>query len=142
MVSPLARVTGGQLFRWTFEACLADAGGGSSSRDSVVSGVADAACAWLEDIALEKPGTMAMTSVPSIANRLACIQWRRVQRPLKPAGNAAARPMLFRAAARRCRIRIRFPRTGTWGELGWVSKSDPRPARRARQRGTIEPRKK
>src|SRR3546814_13649056 len=84
MVSPLARVTGGQLFRSTCAACLADAGSGGSSRDSVVSGVADAACAWLEDIALEKPGTMAMTSVPSIANRLACIQWRRVQRPLKP----------------------------------------------------------
>src|SRR3546814_3001754 len=94
-----------QLFRSTCAACLADAGSGGSSRDSVVSGVAAEACAALEDMALEKPGTMAMTSVPSIANRLACIQWRRVQRPLKPAGSAAARPLPFRAAARRVRSR-------------------------------------
>src|SRR3546814_14138531 len=83
--------------------CLADAGSGGSSRDSVVSGVAAEACAALEDMALEKPGTMATTSVPSIANRLACIQWRRVQRPLKPAGSAAARPFPFREAARSVR---------------------------------------
>src|SRR3546814_7851502 len=68
-VSPLATFTSCQLFRSTCAACLADAGSGGSSRDSVVSGVAAEACAALEDMALEKPGTMAMTSVPSIANR-------------------------------------------------------------------------
>ena len=32
-------------------------------------------------IALEKPGTMVAISTPMVVNRLAWIQWRRVQRP-------------------------------------------------------------
>src|SRR5690606_867470 len=34
----------------------------------------------------EKPGMMVATSAPRVANRLACSQWRRVQRVLKAAG--------------------------------------------------------
>ena len=46
----------------------------------------------------EKPGTMAATSAARVANRLAWAHWRRVQRPLKPAGRRRA----ARCAVERC----------------------------------------
>src|SRR5690606_14986264 len=106
-----------------------EAGSGGSSSEVVMYGATAEAWAALVDIALEKPGTMAMTRVPSMANRLAWAQWRRVQRPLKPAGSAADSPCAFRAAARRFRIRIRCPRPGSWGRVGSVMKKAV-PARR------------
>ena len=47
-----------------------------------------------------KPGTMAATSTARVANRLACAHWRRVQRPLKPAGRRAS-TWRWSAASRR-----------------------------------------
>ena len=55
--------------------------------DMVVRWIPGASC-----IAVENPGTSAATSAPIVANRLACAQWRRVQRPVKgwPAANGDA----------------------------------------------------
>ena len=53
-----------------------------------------------------KPGTMAATSAARVANRLAWAHWRRVQRPLKPAGRRAA-TWRWSAASRRMSSRAR-----------------------------------
>ena len=79
-------------------------------------------------MALEKPGTMAATSAPRVAKRLAWSQWRRVQRPLKPAGKAVASPFPLSAAARRFLMRIRRPRPESWDKEGSVIDAFPVPA--------------
>ena len=50
-------------------------------------GCCGAACASR----VEKPGTMVATRAPSVANRLACAQCRRVQRPLKGCDSVVVR---------------------------------------------------
>ena len=57
-----------------------------------------------------KPGTIAATSMPSVANRLACAHCRRDQRPLKPSERWRASTGRCRAASRNAFSRSRRSR--------------------------------